>query len=326
VGGGSWGTSLAIYLGKLGVPLSLWIFEQDLVERIRETGENTDYLPGFPIPDSVRPTHNMAKAVGDANLVISVVPSHFCRSIYKELLPVMREDAIFLSATKGIENETLLRMSELYAEISESGQERFAALSGPSFAVEVAGGLPTAVVIASENMKLARKLQKMLSSLSFRLYTNNDLTGVELAGATKNIIAIATGVCHSLNLGANAEAALITRGLAEISRLVEASGGNRETVTGLAGAGDLILTCKGGLSRNRQVGIELGRGERLEDIIRNMNMIAEGIRTTKSVYALGNRSGIEMPITNQIFQLLYENKNPELAVTELMESELKEEW
>jgi glycerol-3-phosphate dehydrogenase (NAD(P)+) len=325
VGGGSWGTALSIYLARLGFPLNLWVYESELVQIIREKRENSYYLPGCPIPELVTPTGHMGEAVHEADLVISVVPSHVCRSVYEMMLPRMNPEAIFLSATKGIENCSLKCMSQVYNEIGKRGNERLAVLSGPSFALEVASDLPTAVVVASENSALAQKLQKLLSSKSFRLYTNDDVRGVELAGATKNIIAIATGVCHGLELGANAEAAVITRGLAEIGRLVKAAGGRMATVAGLAGAGDLILTCKGRLSRNRKVGIRLGQGENLETIIKKMNMIAEGIKTTESVFELGGRLGIEMPITDQIYQVLYQEKNPRHAVTELMERTLKEE-
>jgi glycerol-3-phosphate dehydrogenase (NAD(P)+) len=326
IGAGGWGTALAITQARAQRPVRLWVYERDLAEGMARSRENAVYLPGVQIPETVQISNSMRDVAHEAEIVIIAVPSHFFRSVAEQLLPLVNKDTIFVSATKGIENDTLLRMSEILEEVSKPRfPARAAALSGPTFAPEVSRGEPTALVIASPDEELRIRLQKELSTKRFRLYTNIDRTGVELGGAVKNIIAIAAGVAAGLGLGSNATAALVTRGLAEITRLVVACGGKRETMAGLAGLGDLVLTAYGSLSRNRSVGVELGRGRKIEDIIAGTRSIAEGVRTTKSTVQLAQRLGIEMPIAEKMYAVLYEGLQPQEALTDLMERKLKEE-
>ncbi|MGH9804065.1 MAG: NAD(P)H-dependent glycerol-3-phosphate dehydrogenase, partial [Candidatus Acidiferrales bacterium] len=282
------------------------------------------FLPGFSLPPEVEITDELARAVAGAEVVVSVVPAQFLRRVWDELRAELSPRAVVVSATKGLENESLLRPTEVIRRALGDSRE-LAALSGPSFAREVAAGLPTAVVVAAEEEALARELQEELSGPTLRLYTNTDVAGVEIGGAVKNVIAIAAGVSDGLELGTNARAALITRGLAEITRLAVACGGRRETLAGLAGLGDLVLTCTGALSRNRSVGWELARGRKLEEIVGSMRMIAEGVETTRVTRALGRRLGVELPITGQMHRMLFEGVAPQSAVRELMERALKEE-
>jgi glycerol-3-phosphate dehydrogenase (NAD(P)+) len=326
IGAGGWGTALAITQARALRPVRLWVYERDLADGMARSRENTVYLPGVQIPETVTISNSMRDVAQGSELVIIAVPSHFYRSVAEQLLPLVNKDTIFVSATKGIENDTLLRMSEILEEVSKPRfTAQVAALSGPTFAPEVSGGEPTALVIASSDEGLRVRLQKELSTPRFRLYTNIDRTGVELGGAVKNIIAIAAGVATGLGLGSNATAALVTRGLAEITRLVVACGGRRETMSGLAGLGDLVLTAYGSLSRNRSVGVELGRGRKIEDIIAGTRAIAEGVRTTKSTVQLAQRLGIEMPIAEKMYAVLYEGLQPQEALADLMERKLKEE-
>ncbi len=326
IGGGSWGTALSIILAREARPVSLWVYEADVCERLARTRENDVFLPGFCLPPSVTPTTNLAQALEQAEAVVTVMPSHHCRALYAQMLPYLEPEMAFVSATKGIENETLLRMSAVIREtLAQRFEPRLAVLSGPSFAREVAGGKPTAVVIASEDAALAQTLQREFSGPSFRLYTNPDVAGVEFGGSLKNVIAIAAGVSEGLGLGPNASAALITRGLAEISRLACALGGRRETLAGLAGVGDLVLTCNGSLSRNRTVGMELAAGRRLDEIVSSMRMVAEGIKTTQAAMALARRHGVEMPITEQMHATLFEGRSPHDAIRELMLRPFKSE-
>ncbi len=328
IGGGSWGTALALALARSRKRhrLRLWVLEPELAERLRATRENDVFLLGFRLPEEALVTSALGEAVQGAEVVLSVVPSQFLRGVWKELLPHLPRECAIVSATKGLENESLARPTEVIGAVTGSAvTDRLAALSGPSFAREVAAGLPTAVVLASVNAALARRLQEEFSGPALRLYTNSDVIGVEIGGAVKNVIAIAAGVCDGLELGTNARAALITRGLAEITRLAVACGGRAETLAGLAGFGDLVLTCTGPLSRNRSVGLELARGRRLEEITRSMRMVAEGIETTRVTRALGARLGLELPITEQMYRTLFEGQEPRLAVRELMERELREE-
>ena len=326
IGGGSWGTALSIVLSRNARPISLWIYEQDICEQVRKGRENEVFLPGFRVPDSVCPTNDPAEALADAETVLTVVPSHYCRPLYNQMLPLLRPEMKFVSATKGLETESLLRMSEVIRQVvGQRFQPRLAVLSGPTFAREIAAGEPAAVVIASDDLELARDLQRQFSGPSFRLYTNSDVAGVEYGASLKNVIAIGAGVCHGLGLGSNTMAALITRGLAEISRLARALGGRQETLAGLAGMGDLVLTCTGALSRNRQVGIELARGRGLADIVSSMRMVAEGIKTTTAAVDLARRASVEMPIIEQMKAMLFEGKPPRDAVRELMERSLKSE-
>jgi glycerol-3-phosphate dehydrogenase (NAD(P)+) len=330
VGAGGWGTALAITMARAGRHTRLWVYEPDLAVAMIDTLENSIYLPGVSIPESVRVSNSLRDVVAGCPVVIIAVPSHFFRAVARQLVKVTDAGTIFVSATKGIENEShqghqgSMRMSEVLEDVAESPTQ-IAVLSGPTFAPEVARGEPTALVIASPDEDLRLRLQSELSTPRFRLYSNADRTGVELGGAVKNIIAIAAGVADGLGLGSNAMAALVTRGLAEITRLVVACGGRRETMSGLAGLGDLVLTSYGNLSRNRRVGVELGRGRNIEEITASMRAIAEGVRTTKSTVELARRLGIEMPIAEKMYAVLYEGLRPQEALTDLMERKLKEE-
>lgn len=328
IGGGSWGTALALALGRSRAPhkLRLWVREFDLAARMQQTRENDLFLPGFELPDDVLVTSRLAEAAAGADIVASVIPAQFLRRVWQELRGTLGHETLIVSATKGLELETQARPSE--AILQAAGAElapRLAALSGPSFAREVAAGLPTAAVVASTNEALAGELQAELAGPGLRLYTNTDVVGLEIGGAVKNVIAIAAGVADGLELGANARAALITRGLAEITRLAIACGGKRETLAGLAGLGDLVLTCTGALSRNRTVGLELGRGRKLEEVLSGMRMVAEGVETTRATRALGRKLGVELPITEQMYGMLFEGQEPRAAVRELMERTLRQE-
>jgi glycerol-3-phosphate dehydrogenase (NAD(P)+) len=326
IGGGSWGTALSLILGKKGHRVRLWVFEEELVELINRERRNPLYLPEFELPPNVEATKLLQDSLRGAQIVLTVVPSHHCRSVYEAMRPFLKADMVFVSATKGIENETLLRMSEVIeAVVGTSFQPRVAVISGPSFAREVARGDPTAIVVSSRDSEVVRWVQEELSLPSLRLYSNSDVVGVELGGAVKNVIAIAAGVCKGLGFGANSMAALITRGLAEMTRLAVACGGQRETMAGLSGMGDLVLTCTGELSRNRSVGVQLGRGQKLEDVIGGMRMVAEGILTTPATLALAGKHRVEMPITQQMDQVLHHGKSPRDAIRELMERPLTSE-
>jgi len=326
IGAGSWGTALAAALAPLGHAVTLWAYEPEVVESLRTHRENRFFMPGILLPETVQATGDMAEALAGAEIVLTVVPSHVCRTVYEQMLPDLRPAMVFVSATKGIDTERRLRMSEV---IQDTVGQRFApqltVLSGPSFALEVARGDPTAVVVASEDREAARLVQQTFSSRTLRLYTSNDVVGVELGGAVKNIIAIAAGVVDGLGLGHNPTAALITRGLAEMTRLACACGARRDTLAGLAGMGDLVLTCTGHLSRNRSVGVELGKGRQLAEIIGPMRMVAEGVRTTKAAVALALEKGVEVPITQQVNRILESEVSPREAIRELMERTLKDE-
>lgn len=304
----------------------LWVWEADLAERMRATRENDLYLPGPRIPDKVETVNDLKTAVEDAEVVLSVMPSHVVREIYGRMLERLDAAMLFVSATKGLERGTLLRMSEVITEaVGARFRPRVAVLSGPTFAREVASGEPTALVISSTDAELARLIQRAFSGPTFRLYTNLDPVGVEMGAALKNVIAIGAGVCQGLGLGSNTIAALVTRGLVEVRRLAVALGGRTETLGGLAGLGDLVLTCTGDLSRNRQVGIELGRGRKLPEILASMRMVAEGIRTTDAAVELGRKCGVDLPIAEQVYAILHGQKPPREAIRELMERSLKGE-
>lgn len=326
VGGGSWGTALAIVLAPRFEQVRLWVFEKDLAEQMRTTRENDVYLPGFRLPENVEPGASLPGSVDNADLVLSVTPSHHTRRVYEELLPHLDPSMLFVSATKGLENGTHLRMTAVIEQVlSPRFTPRTGALSGPTFAKEVARGEPAAVVIASSDADLARAVQHAFSGPTFRLYTNPDPVGVEIGASLKNVIAIAAGVCAGMGLGSNTAAALITRGLAEITRLALAAGGQARTLAGLAGLGDLVLTCNGELSRNRQVGFRLGRGESIEDILRSMRMIAEGVKTTDAAMDLASQLHVDLPITRKMYAVLKDRQPPREAVRELMDRSLKEE-
>ena len=326
IGAGGWGTALAITQARVQRPVRLWVYESDLAADMATTRENTVFLPGVQIPETVKISNSLRDVASGAGVVILAVPSPFYRAVATQLLPLVSKDTAFVSATKGIENDTLRRMSEILEEIAAPAfAAQVAVLSGPTFAPEVSRGEPAALVIASPDDALRVRLQAELSTPRFRLYTNSDRTGVELCGAVKNTIAIAAGVADGLGLGSNAAAALVTRGLAEMTRLVLACGGRRETMSGLAGLGDLVLTAYGNASRNRRVGLELGRGKKIEEITASMRAIAEGVKTTKSTVQLAQRLGIEMPIAEKMYEVLYEGLRPQEAITDLMERKLKEE-
>ena len=330
IGAGAWGTALSIALGRKGTHrVRLWAHEKEVRDSILTRRINHLYLPEHTVPESVSATNDYQEALTGAGIVISVMPSHHCRLVFEKLREYLKPDMLLVSATKGLEEGTLLRMSEVIAQVVQAGRgfaPRVGALSGPSFAKEVARGDPTAITIASTDAGLAEVIQREFSDPRFRVYTNGDVIGVELGGALKNIIAIAAGVCDGLGLGYNSIAALITRGLAEITRLVIACGGRQETMFGLAGLGDLVLTCTGGLSRNRSVGVELGRGRKLQEIIASMHgMVAEGVFTTHAAVELARARQVEMPITSQMDAILNHGKSPREAIQELMTRSAKSE-
>lgn len=326
IGAGSWGTALAIVLAPRFEEIRLRVYEQDLAERLRRTRENDLYLPGFSLPHNVAVHTGFETALPGADVVLSVSPSHVTRALFTGMLPHLDPKMLFVSATKGIETKTLRRMSEVIAEVAGARFEpRVAVLSGPTFAREVAAGEPAAVVISSPDRDLNETIQRAFSGPTFRLYTNADPVGVELAASLKNVIALGAGVCNGLGLGNNTVAALITRGLAEITRLAVALGGQPHTLAGLAGLGDLVLTCTGSLSRNRQVGVELGRGRELAEIVGAMRMVAEGIQTAYAARDLSRKCAIEMPITGQVNAILSGERSPREAIRELMERSLKGE-
>lgn len=328
IGGGSWGTALAVILShsRRSHALSLWVHDAQLGNALHETRENNIYLPGFIVPPEVEVTSDITAALKNAEIVLGVIPSAHARIVYTAMREHLMPGAIIVSATKGIEHDSHFRMSEVIAEVcARHSGAGIAVLSGPSFAREVARGDPTAVVIAAHNVAIALELQEEFAGTTFRLYTNDDVVGVEIGAAVKNVIAIAAGVCAGLNLGANTTAALITRGLAEMTRLAVALGGRRDTLAGLAGMGDLVLTSTGALSRNRTVGVELGNGRALQEILSTTRMVAEGVGTTAATRELARRAKIEMPITEQMYATLYENRSPREAIRELMERSLKSE-
>ena len=329
LGAGAWGTGLALVLGRRSShQVCLWANEKEVCESIQNHGVNDLFLPGFTVPETIQVTNDLPAAVEGAEVVVSVMPSQHCRSIFERLAPCLRPEMMFVSCTKGLEEGSLLRMTEVIADVLRARQftPRVGALSGPSFAKEVARGDPTAVTIASSDGELARAVQQAFNDSRFRVYTNDDVIGVELGGALKNSIAIAAGVCDGLGLGHNSVAALITRGLAEIARLVVACGGRLDTMAGLAGLGDLVLTCTGDLSRNRSVGVALGQGRKLADIIAGMHgTVAEGVFTTKAAVGLARKKGVEMPITEQMYAILEDGKSPQQAIEELMTRAAKRE-
>jgi glycerol-3-phosphate dehydrogenase (NAD(P)+) len=314
---------LAAHVARAGHPLRLWLREERLAADINERRENPLYLPGVTLPAGLEATTDLAAAVAGAEAVLVVIPSEFCREIYRRIAPGTPPKAMLVSATKGIEVSSLLRMSEVAAQ--ELPGRPVAVLSGPSFAVEVARDQPTAVVVASRDAATAQALQQALSTQTFRIYTSDDVVGVELAGALKNVIAIAAGIIDGLGYGYNTVAALLTRALAEITRLAVALGGREATLSGLAGVGDLILTCTGDLSRNRRLGQALGRGRTLQEAQAESAMVVEGVRTTLAACALAERAGVEMPIARQMRAVLHEGKPPRQAVQELMLRSLKRE-
>jgi glycerol-3-phosphate dehydrogenase (NAD(P)+) len=328
LGGGSWGTALAIVLARARRKhdISLWIRDPALAESVQRDRENFSYLPGHRLAPEISVTCEIHDAISGAQILVGAIPTAHARAVYSAAAEGASPRAAFVSAAKGLEPATHKRMSEVVLEVfSPKFAPRFAVLSGPSFAAEAARGEPTAVVLASSDALLASELQEEFASPNFRVYINDDVLGVELAGAMKNVIAIAAGVCQGLGLGSNPLAALITRGLAEMSRLAAARGAQPETLTGLAGLGDLVLTCTGALSRNRQVGIELGKGRALGEILAGMRMVAEGVGTTAALLALAREAKVELPITEQVAAILHQGKPPREAIRDIMDRPQKRE-
>lgn len=325
VGAGSWGTALSLHISGLNHIVNLWVYEDDVYEDITKRRENKVYLPSFRIPESVRAFKRLDETVDGCEIVIVCVPSQYCRAVVREFKDFLRFDSFIVSAAKGIETEKFKRVSEVLMEELRINEDRLGILSGPSFAREVAAGYPTAIVIASVNKKASSILQKELSSRTLRIYQNTDVVGVELGGSLKNVIAIAAGIIEGLGYGHNTMAALITRGLTEMKRLAKCMNARPETLSGLSGLGDLVLTCTGSLSRNRAVGIQLSKGLSIEQIISSMRMVAEGVPTSKAVLYLKNLFDIEMPISEKVYKIIYNRLDPMEAIDELMLRNLKEE-
>jgi len=326
LGAGSWGTALAKALADQGNPTVLWAHRSELAEAINKTHKNERYLPTAELPDTLSAESDLKKALGGAELVVVVVPSHAMRSVMGDAKDHIPKGALLCSASKGIENDSLMLMSEVLMDVlGKDVESRLTYLSGPSFAKEVAAQMPTAVVIAGTDDDNTHTVQKAFSTEHLRAYSSSDVTGVEIGGALKNVVAIAAGCVDGLGFGHNSRAGLITRGLAEIGRLAASMGANQLTVAGLSGMGDLVLTCTGSLSRNRTVGFELGKGKTLKEILENLGHVAEGVKTTKSAYDLSRKMGVDMPITNEVYKVLYEDKSPRQAVVDIMTRELKRE-
>jgi glycerol-3-phosphate dehydrogenase (NAD(P)+) len=326
IGAGAWGTALAILLAEKGHDVALWMYEKDLAEEAARTRENRVYLPGFTLPQSLEVTSSLETAVRDKPVILSVVPSHTVRTVARQFAPFLAKNAIIISASKGIELDTLMPLSEVFRDVLPADfHGRLCFLSGPSFAKEVAKKMPTAITLASSDLSAGKRAQEVLSTDYFRVYTNPDVIGVELAGALKNVVAIAAGALEGMGFGYNTMAALLTRGLAEMARLGIAMGGKSETFSGLSGMGDLVLTCTGGLSRNRALGTRLGKGEKLEDIMKGTKTVAEGVKTAKAARDLAHKYKVDMPIFDEVYLLLYEGKSPKQALKDLMARELKAE-
>jgi len=326
VGAGSWGTALANLLAVKGFAIDHWVFEPEVCEQIRERRENAVFLPGVTLSENLSPSNDLARVVSGKDLVLVVVPSHVMRETSTKMAEYLSPDAVVVSASKGIENKTHLTMTGILKQtLPGLSDRRIAALSGPSFAAEVVRQVPTVVTVASADPDVARMVQHIFATPNFRVYTSDDVIGVELGGAVKNVIAIAAGVIDGLNLGLNTRAALITRGLAEIQRLGVKLGADPRTFAGLAGVGDLMLTCTGDLSRNHTVGKKIGQGQTLSEILSEMKMVAEGVKTAKSVYNLSRKIGVEMPISQAIYHVLYDSESPLKAVQQLMTRDLKQE-
>jgi len=326
IGGGSWGTALASRLAANGHDTLLWAYEAELAAEINASHTNSLFLPGINLHPDLVCTSDLREAVSGRGLILLVTPVQVMRGVLKQLAPIIPADAIIANASKGIELETLLTVSQVCTELlGDNTLSRYVALSGPTFAREVAEGLPSLIVAASRSEASAQRVQAAFSCPALRVYTNSDVIGVELGGAVKNVIAIAAGICDGLGFGHNARAALITRGLAEMNRLGQAMQAQAATFSGLAGMGDLVLTCTGDLSRNRTVGFKLGQGQRLAEILAEMRMVAEGVKSAESIYHLSRRLGVEMPIVEKTYQILHEDKPARQAVTELMARDLKAE-
>jgi glycerol-3-phosphate dehydrogenase (NAD(P)+) len=328
IGAGAWGTALADFLAEIGHEVTLWVLEQDLSIRMTETRQNDVYLPDISLNSELRFTTDLAEAASAGqDLVLSVVPSQFLRSVWDRMATSVHQETLILSATKGIEEDTLALPTQVIEEalIARKLENPIACISGPTFARELAMRQPTAITAASSDERIAQRVQEAMSWLCLRVYTGTDPVGTQLGGALKNVIALAAGVSDGMTLGFNARAALIVRGLAESNRLAVSMGGRPDTLAGLAGMGDLVLTCTGDLSRNRTVGIRLGQGEKLGEILGSMASVAEGVSTAPAAVSLGEKNGVEMPICTQIHQVLFEEKDPRHALKELMARPLKAE-
>ncbi len=326
VGGGSWGTALANLLAVKGYLVDWWIFEPELVTQICEQRQNNIFLPDISLSDNLKPSSDLQAVVSDKDMVLIVVPSHVMRVVTEKMNGHLLPDTVVVSASKGIENNTQLTMSAVIKETLPSLDDRhLAVLSGPSFAIEVARGMPTVITAAAKDPECALMIQHVFATPSFRVYTHHDIIGAELGGAVKNVIAIAAGMVDGLGLGLNTRAALITRGLAEMIRLGQAMGADPLTFSGSAGLGDLVLTCTGDLSRNHTIGKKIGQGAKLNDLLKNMRMVAEGVKTARSVYNLSRRVGVEMPISHAVYYILYEDLDPKEAAAMLMTRDLKSE-
>ena len=323
IGAGSWGTTLAYLLSNNGYDVTLWVHEKDLAGEINKTRINSTYLPDIRLPLEIKATNNIEDAIKKARYVVNAVPTQYTRSVFKEAVSSLMDEAIIISVSKGIEKGTLLTVSSILKELSN---HTVGVLSGPSFAKEVTKKLPTAVTIATENQNAGFILQEIFNTNSFRVYTHDDVIGVELGGALKNVIAIASGISDSLGFGNNSRASLITRGLAEMTRLGVAMGAKERTFSGLSGIGDLVLTCTSPLSRNYTVGIKLGQGMKLKNILSQTKSVAEGVATAESAYELSKKCNIEMPIVEQVYRVLYEDKDPFFAAKDLMDRSLKAEF
>ena len=326
IGAGGWGIALAKLLAEKGEPVTLWCHGAESYRELQENRESRTYLAGILLPSSIKFTRSIETAVTDKSLIICAVPSHTVRGVMASTLSYVSSQTTVLCGTKGLEEESLKTMGEVLAEIfGDPQQQRLAFLSGPTFAIEVAHALPAAVTVAARHEDIARNVQETMSTQNFRVYTSTDIVGVQMGGVIKNIIAIAAGISDGLNLGHNARAALITRGLAEMTRLAIRMGADPMTLAGLPGLGDLVLTCAGDLSRNRKVGIQIAQGKSVEEITQGTRMVAEGIRNTRSVYMLARSLGVEMPIVEQMYKVIHEGKKPADAVRDLMQRSLKPE-
>jgi glycerol-3-phosphate dehydrogenase (NAD(P)+) len=325
IGGGSWGTAFAAMLADRHEDVSLWVREPEVCAAILSERENRAFLPGVKVPEAVRPTTDLGEALAGRGIIALAVPSQHMRDVAGRCSPNLVEGAVVVSLAKGLESGTLLRMTKVLAEVLPASRERFAVLSGPTFAREVAGGMPSGATVASEDPEVAVALQAVFSGRRFRVYAGTDVTGIEIGGALKNVIAIAAGMSDGLDFGHNARALLVTRGLAEISRVGVRLGADPQTFYGLSGLGDLVLTCTGDLSRNRTVGMRVGKGERIADILAGMRMVAEGVETATAAVDLSRRTGVSMPISEQVHLIVNEGKDVRAAVTELLSRALRKE-
>ncbi len=325
IGAGSWGTALALLLAEKGHSFPLWVYEEDLCASMNSKRENTLFLPGFPLHQNIHPTASLKEAVAGKSILILVVPTHVMRQTIKNIKPHLKPGCLLINASKGIENETLCTIHQILEQELDVPHTS-AAISGPTFAKEIAQGLPSALVAAADTIETAERVREIFSTPKMKVFTSTDPLGVEIGGALKNVIAIATGICDGMQLGYNPRAALITRGLVEITRIGTAQGARPETFSGLSGMGDLVLTCTGDLSRNRNVGIQLGQGQKLNDITKNMKMVAEGIRTVKSAFALKNKFNIQAAIIEETYRVIYEDKPPQKALEDLMRVEIDTEF